>query len=287
MFRLVGASGTAKIGQLLSPPKEFFTSNTYQLLVRASGHHHILDARLEVDSRKAGLVTLYRETGHGFDQQDADDLGRVAVHFEHALRTGVLPANVSADLVEQEAIIVANTDGKPLFISRAASELLSRIPLAGPQWPDRRLLPLFCKHLIDVLRDGESHPWEMPSHTIPLPGGALQASAHWLCAADGASPSALTTAGESGLIGITLKQNMLAPLRVWRNLNKAALSPQQMEVAFWMAVGGGRDAARSRMAIGEAVLRDCVKAIYETLGCTSQEELVGALLAAPENTGLG
>lgn len=275
VFRLVGEPGTAKVGQLLRPPKEFFSSNTYQLLVRASGHHHTLDGRLEVNGRKAGLISLYRETGHGFDEQDAEDLGRIALHFEHMLRTGALPAKVPDGLVEQEAIIVANTGGEPLFISQAAAEILSRIPLAGPQWPDRRRLPLFCQHLIDVLRDGERHPWTMPSHAIPLPGGALQASAHWLRAAGTAAP------GDEGLIGITFKHITPPALRVWRNLTKATLSPQQMEVAFWMATGGGRDAVRARMAIGEAVLRDCVKAIYDAIGCTSQEELASALLAPP------
>lgn len=281
VLRLVGTPGAAKIGQLLEPPKEFFRSNTYQLLVRASGHAHTLDARLEVDGRRAGLITLYREPGAGFSMQDADDLARVALHFEHALRAGTMSSHQPASIVEHEAIILANTDGKPLFVSQAANALLAQIPLAGPQWPDRRKLPMFCMHLIDVLLHSERHPWTMPNHAVALPGGALQASAQWLDAAGTASSAGALAASENGLVGITLRQGMPLPLRVWRNLNHAALSPQQMEVAFWMALGGGRDAARSRMAIGEAVLRDCVKAVYETLGCASQEELVSVLHAAP------
>jgi hypothetical protein len=282
VFRLVGAPGTAKIGQLLEPPSGFFSSNTYQLLVRASGHHHTLDARLEVDGRKAGLLTLYRESGRGFDRQDADDIARVAVHFEHALRAGALPADLSGSAIEREAIIIADTGGRPLFISPAASDILARLPLAGAQWPDRRQLPTFCMHLIELLRDGERHPWQLPGRTIALPGGALQACAHWLQPAGGAPASAAVASdGQGGLVGITLKQNVPLPLQVWRKLSQVALSPQQMEVAFWMATGGGRDVARSRMAISEAVLRDCVKSIYDTLGCSSQEEMLATLLAAP------
>ncbi|HJW54685.1 MAG TPA: hypothetical protein VJ577_05365 [Burkholderiaceae bacterium] len=284
VLRLVGTPGAVKIGQLLQPPQEFFKSNTYQLLVRASGHHHTLDARLEVDGRRAGLITLYREAGIRFSLQDADDLARVAIHFEHALRIGTASPHQPADIVEHEAIIVAHTDGKPLFISQAANALLAAIPLVGPQWPDRRKLPLFCERLIEILQDGERHPWTMPSHTIPLPGGALHVSAQWLCAAGAESPVGAVAASESGLVGISLKQSTPTPLRVWRNLNKAALSPQQMEVAFWMALGGGRDAARARMPISEAVLRDCVKSVYETLGCASQEEMINVLLAAPQTS---
>lgn len=286
VFRLVGTPGAAKIGQLLHPPKWFFHSNTYQLLVRASGHHYTLDARLEVDGRRAGVITLYREPGTGFSAQDADDLARVAVHFEHALKSGTMSSRQPPGIVEHEAIILANTDGKPLFISQAANELLAQIPLAGPQWPDRRILPAFCMRLIDVLRDSERHPWSMPNHALALPGGILQVSAQWLNPMGTASAAGALAAGERGLVGISLRQSMPLPLRVWRNLSRAALSPQQMEVAFWMALGGGRDAARARMAIGEAVLRDCVKAVYDTLGCTSQEELVSVLHAAPAHHGV-
>jgi len=38
VFRLVGAPGGAKVGQLMAPGEAYFRSNTYQLLVRGSGH---------------------------------------------------------------------------------------------------------------------------------------------------------------------------------------------------------------------------------------------------------
>ena len=53
-----------------------------------------------------------------------------------------------------------------------------------------------------------------------------------------------------------------------------------MEVAFWMGVGGGREAARSNMDVSDAVLRDCVKAVYEKFGCTSEAALLAVLRPA-------
>jgi|GEM_PF-588639 hypothetical protein len=271
-----------KIGQLLAPPKEYFASNTYQLLIRGCGHHHTLDARLEVDGQRFGILALFREPGRPFDAQDVEGISRVALHFEHTLRTSQSSRNELRGIVEQEAMIVANADGQMLYLSPAASALLDEVPLAGPQWHDRRALPPVCKRLIEVLRNGDQYPWEMPNCSIPVPGGRLDVSAQWLGEAGHApTQQAAYAAAESGLVGIALKRTVPAPLRVWRNLSGVPLSPQQMEVAFWMASGGGRDAAREKMAISDAVLRDCVKAIYEKLECSSQTELVAALHAPP------
>jgi hypothetical protein len=63
---------------------------------------------------------------------------------------------------------------------------------------------------------------------------------------------------------------------VWRRLNDSSLSPQQLEVAYWLAMGGGRDAVRERVNIGEAVLRDCVKAVYAEFRCSTQAEFLRA-----------
>jgi hypothetical protein len=279
--QLIATPGTPKIGQLLTPPSAYFASNTYQLLVRGCGHHHALDARLEVDERRFGVLTLFREPGLAFDEKDAEDIHRVALHIEHAFRIGNGSENDTDKIVEQEALMVANTDGELLYLSANAGALLAEVPLAGPQWSNRRALPPVCKRLIDILRDGDRFPWQLPSCSIPLPGGALEVSVHWLGAAGPAPEQAAQAAADNGLVGITLRRMVPASLRVWRNLAAISLSPQQLEVAYWMAVGGGREAARQNLSISDAVLRDCVKAIYDKLGCSSQAEMMAVLHAAP------
>lgn len=277
VFRLVGVPGAPKIGQLLAPPPEFFSSNTYQLLIRASGHHHILDSRLEIDGRRLGLLSLFREQGCGFTAGDADNLGRVTAYFEHALRLGALAASPSDSLLlEQEAVIASDAEGRILFLSEPASQLLQQLPLMGPQWPDRRRLPIFLLRLLDVLRDGERYPTRLPCDTVPILGGALQASAHWAAGPGGNCLESALAAAERGVAIVVLKRFTPVPLRIWKNLRAAALTPQQLEVAFWMGIGG-RNAVRARLSISEAVLRDCVKAIYEVFGCNSQEELAACL----------
>ncbi|TFW04996.1 hypothetical protein E4K72_11885 [Oxalobacteraceae bacterium OM1] len=272
VFRLVGARNTRKIGQLLEPPPGFFDTNTYHLLVRASGHHYILDGRLEVDGRRAGLLTLYRETGTPFKAAEAEDMARIVAYFEHALRSSSAAQALSAATYSEEALIIVRPDGRAPFVSAAALDLLDRIHLAGPEWPDRRLLPPFCLKLLDVICHDARYPRTLPSATFAVPGGCITATAHWLHEAGAAPATAWEESANSGLVGIHLKFAVPQPLAVWRRLRGADLSPQQMSVAFWMAAGG-RAAARSNMGISEAVLQDCVKAVYGAFGCSSEEEL--------------
>jgi len=120
---------------------------------------------------------------------------------------------------------------------------------------------------------GERYPWRLPADPLALAGGVLEARAQWMRAGS-------HDAVHGRAVGIFLKFVVPIPLRIWRALGSVELSPQQMEVAFWMGLGGGRKAARSNMDVSDAVLRDCVKAVYEKFGCTSETGLLAALRPA-------
>lgn len=269
--------GAPKVGQWRLPPPHFLASNTFQILFRGCGYRHSLDTRLEVDNQRMGMFFLFRDVGRAYSEEDAADIGRIALYLEHALRAN-RPASGTADrVVEEEALVVARADGQLLLASAEAQDLLRMIPLVHSSWPDRRRLPPLCLKLIDILRNDTRHPLRLPACAIAVPGGRLEINAHWL---DSAAPDQPVEAMlAEGLVGITLTRTTPIALRVWRNLSPLSLSPSQMEVAYWMAVEGGRDAARTRMTISEAVLRDCVKALYEKLACSSEEELKAALRA--------
>jgi hypothetical protein len=283
VFQLVGRRGSPKVGQLLEPPRSYFASNTYQLLVRASGHHHSLDVRLEPDGAAAGMLALFRAPGRGFDGDEAAQVQRIGLHLEHALRAQ--PAggqSVGGDLpgsFDEEAMLVARPDGSVMFASDAAHAMLGALPLVGPAWPDRRRLPLLALHLIERLRDPARFPDRLPFARWAVAGGFIEATAQWLgaqAAVAGAAAEGAQAFAE-GLIGIVLRRRSPEPLRVWRRLRAVALAPQAMEAAFWLALTGERDAVRSRMGLSEAVMKDCLKAVYAELGVSSVAEVVGAL----------
>lgn len=284
--RLYCDPGVPKLGPLLSPPPGYYSSNTYQLLVRGSGFHHCLDARLDMDGRTIGAFCLLREEGVGFAAGDVHEIRRIATYFEHALAAN-RPAWDEADrAVEAEAMVVTNAGGELLFASPAALALLNEIPLVRRHWPDRSRLPPYCLRIIDILRGAEGHPLRMPALTLPVPGGILEMRAQWLDVPFGgkaADPD--TVQAPEQMVGIMLTRTVPLSLRVWRNLTGVRLSPTQLEVAYWMAIGGGREAARARMAISDAVLRDCVKAVYEKLECSTEAELAALLRVPPVERG--
>lgn len=261
--------GERKIGQTFAPRREYYSSNTFLYLVRGAGQQYTLDIRLEDNGRPVGLVILLREPGMNFSEEDLEDAARIAVYLEHAFRTaGHGRAELAGGELEGEALLVAGRDGAIRFASHAAHDLIRALAHQQRVQYDGIRLPPACRELIDILLDGERHPWRMPSLQTAVPGGLLSVSAQWLQPGNGDSAAEL---------GILLKRIMPRPLRVWRNLAATALSPQQTELAFWMGLGQGRESARQRMGISDAVMRDCVKTIYDRLECGSEAALMARL----------
>lgn len=255
--------GTPKLSVLDGRQPGYFDSHTYQCIVRGAGQRFVLNARLEAGGRVAGLLSLYREPGLGFGAAEAEELARVALYLEHALAAAPVAPAVAGPPAD-DAIVVARRDGTIELASAPAWVLLRE--LAGqsivPARADR--LPPACRRVLAMLTEDGAYPDRLPAQRVPAPGGMIEMRAQWLDAA---------AAAAGGLVGLSLRRVEPLPLRVWRRLDGVELSPQQTEVAFWMGVGGGRSAARARMGVSDAVLRDCVKAIYDKFGCGSESDL--------------
>lgn len=275
-----GPAQDADLIEALPPPSGYYFSDapTFGPL-RPQDYEFSLVRTLARGTDAFGTVTLYREDGPGFDMDDADDLGRVATYFEYALRNASAPATGLSGVIEDEAMLLTTTGGEILFLSDSAGALLDQLASQEQQDFDRKQLPPFCQRLVESVVYGDRYPWRLPSCTVALAGGALEARAQWM-SAGGVSLAGALDAHHSRMVGIFLKYVVPMPLRIWRALNKVELSPQQMEVAYWMGVGGGREAARARMDVSDAVLRDCVKAVYEKFGCTSEAGLLAILRPA-------
>jgi hypothetical protein len=265
---------------LLPPPHGYFYSESSSFgPVHAGDDDFVLEHPLERGSGRLGAITLLRKGGPDFDAHDDEDLGRVATYFEYALRNASAPAMGLSGVIEDEAMLLATTSGQILFLSDSAGALLDQLASQEQQVFDRQMLPPFCQRLVESVVYGDRYPWRLPLCTQALAGGVLEARAQWMSA--GGAPFAVALEpGHSRTVGIFLKFVVPMPLRIWRALNTVELSPQQMEVAYWMGVGGGREAARARMDVSDAVLRDCVKAVYEKFGCTSEAGLLAILRPA-------
>ncbi|MGX9217331.1 helix-turn-helix transcriptional regulator [Massilia varians] len=270
----------ANVLGVLPPPNGYFYGDSVHFGVPPAEARaraaHVLEVRLGPAANPLGTLTLLRDDGPAFDTDDEEDLGRVAKYFDYALHNvnaAATAGNGLLGVIEDEAMLLATTNGDILFLSDSAGALLGQLASQEQQVFDRRSLPPFCLRLVESVVYGERYPWRLPAGTLELAGGVLEARAQWMSAGS-------YDAIHSRTVGIFLKFVVPMPLRIWRALGSVELSPQQMEVAFWMGLGGGRDAARSRMDVSDAVLRDCVKAVYEKFGCTSEAGLLAILRPA-------
>jgi len=263
----------------LPPPREYFYIDSSDFSP-ASGkiYQYRLEQTLESGPERIGSITLFREEDC-FDTHDAEDIGRLAHYFEFALRNESAPASGLTGVIEDEAMLLATTGGEIQYLSDSASALLDQLAAQEQQAFDRERLPPFCQRLVESLVYGDRYPWRLPSCALAMAGGALEARAQWM-SKGGMSLTAALDANHERTVGIFLKFVVPMPLRIWRALHTVELSPQQMEVAYWMGVGGGREAARAKMDVSDAVLRDCVKAVYEKFGCTSEAGLLAILRPA-------
>ena len=269
--------------QVLAPPSGYAFRDhagfTLPALMPPLPAPHTLQVPLQNAGRRLGEITLWRHEGPAFDHHDEEDLQRVATYFEHVLRNAPELAAGGAGVIEDEAMLLATVDGQILYLSDSAGALLDQLAAQERQVFNRRTLPPFCLRLVESVAHGDRYPWLLPLGILAMAGGVLEARAQWMSAGGAAAlhaedPAYIRT------VGIFMKFVVPLPLRVWRALGSVELSPQQAEVAFWMGVGGGRESARANMELSDAVLRDCVKAVYEKFGCSSEAGLLEQLRPA-------
>lgn len=267
--------------QVLPPPRGYFYGDHVGFDAPSAPPVHVLEAPLQGGGRRRGEIVLWRAEGPAFDHHDEEDLRRVAGYFEHALRNAPELGAGGAAVVEDEAMLLATGDGQILYLSDSAGGLLDQLAAQERQRFDRRTVPPFCMRLVESVVHGDRYPWLLPLATLAMAGGILEARAQWMSVGGAA---ALHTGGDAGAasrtVGIFMKFVVPLPLRIWRAIGSVELSPQQAEVAFWMGVGGGRESARANMEVSDAVLRDCVKAVYEKFGCSSEAGLLEQLRPA-------
>jgi len=275
------APGDALYTQVLPPPEGYFYSDHAGFNAPAAAPVHVLEAALAPGGRRCGEIVLWRDGGAPFDHHDEEDLARVAGYFGHVLRNAPELGAGGAGVVEDEAMLLATGDGQILYLSDSAGALLDQLAAQERQTFDRRSVPPFCLRLVESVVHGDRYPWLLPLGTLAMGGGVLEARAQWMSVGGAAALHMVADAGAaSRTVGIFMKFVVPLPLRIWRAIGSVELSPQQAEVAFWMGLGGGRESARANMDVSDAVLRDCVKAVYEKFGCSSEAGLLEQLRPA-------
>ena len=133
----------ARIGQLLDVPASYYRSNTFNLLVKASGHHHSLDLRVDVDGQARAVLLLFRTRALAFDGGDAALLARIEPYLHRALTSAREGATWAAPASRTGHLLVGQGGRQLLMFSDEAD---------GPLDPERKRMFMAMKR--EVLRLG-------------------------------------------------------------------------------------------------------------------------------------
>lgn len=255
-----------RIGRLLAPGAQFFRSNSYNLLVRASGHHHTLDLRVEVQG-STGPVTraiamLFRAPGAGFTADEAALLERTSGWLARAFAAPPAALQWDAHASGPVGHVVLDAEGlRPLFADEEASRLLRQANLPGlglhtaPSAAQAALPPDLLLRLGMAQASADAR--------IAVPGG-------WLAA----HMSALhPLAGGAAQHLVTLRLERPRSVEVARRVLTLPLSPLQREICLLAGLGHARADCQRLAGVGEAALKKHLRAIFAATGASDWEEL--------------
>ena len=262
------ARGGPRIGQLLAPPASYWRSNTFNLLVRASGHHHSLDLRVDVDGSARAVLLLFRTRQQPFGPQAAAALARVEPYLRRAITHApgaawqAQPLHTGQVLLDErgERLLMCCPDGEALL--RACTLVGQGVRLTAPMHAAPRFLRDLCQRLAAT-----GQPLERM--VLQIPAGLLHIAARRL--------RPLHAPGEGAQVLATLELAQPQRLHAVERVLALTLSPLQREIALFAGEGGLRRGCEQSIGVSEAALKKHLKAIYHAAGVESWEELARSM----------
>lgn len=288
VFSLAHTPGQ-RVGHLFRPDASYYQSNTFNLLVRASGHHHCLDLRLDVDGRARAVLLLFRPVGQPFQPDDATLLNRLASYLERAIggRQADLKSGVWAGLPERTGHMLLSADGgRVLMACTQADALLRRCTLVGQNVQlDGALAtpPLFVRQLCQQLMARAATAPEAEASArllLDIPGGQLSISVSRMNTCVRVPPDVLTTAAPAdapGQLLVVLALVQPSRLQVVQRVLDLGLSPLQREIALLAGVGGQRSDCERVIGVSNEALKKHLRTIYSSAGADSWGSLASRL----------
>lgn len=273
----VAAQRGHPVGQMLKPPRGYFHSNTFNLLIRSLSLHHTLDARIEVDSMALAVLGLFRPLSQPFGEDDAKRLQDLLPALQRVAQAST-PAD-SGGRTRKGYLLVDSAGERILMADSAARELLLHSFLVGHGIPASGLLekaPLFVRELCRRL---VAQPDAAHSHETEVAGGILRTSASHMGACTTSAPGAAGNGtGHGGGILVRMEFTQPQVVGVIQTISQFKLSPLQGHIALFAARGGRRMDCAAQHGISAEALKKHLREIYAVTGAPDWDALHLALL---------
>jgi hypothetical protein len=261
----VAAMKDRPVGHLMNPGPDYFRSNTLNLLVRASGHFHTLDLRVDVANRARAVVMLFREQRRPFADSDAFHLVqalpclRRAIEHQSAEGPWERMGHSGHMLVDHSGTKLLATSEEAFSLLRACTIVGQNVRLTGPT----ELPPRFAQDLCHRLE--ASSPAQ---EVIDVPLGRLRVSATQM-------HTPAMEAGGQVLLSFELERPKR--LKIIENVLDLPLSPLQRSIAVFAGMSGSRADCLTSTAVSHEALKKHLATIYRVAAVSSWEELAKTL----------
>ena len=263
-----------RMGHMLQVPQSYYRSNTFNLLIRASGHHHSLDLRVDVQGRARAVLLLFRTQAQPFAESDMQVLTRIEPYLHRAVVGASEEGGVWNGPASRSGHVLVGAGGQPLLMLAGEAQALLQactlvgqgVRLQGPQQEAPRFIQTLCRQL-------QASAQPIARSAVDIPIGRLQLTAHALH-----SPAGAEARPEQTLVTLEL---VYAPrLQVVQNVLALGLSPLQREIALLAGVGGLRADCGEVIGVSAEALKKHLKTIYRTAGVPDWDALASSLRPA-------
>lgn len=258
-------------GHLLTPHKDYFRSNTFNLLIRPSGHHHSLDLRIDCEDGSKAVLLLFRTRTGAFCE---DDLLRL-LSLQPLLRVVQGSGNdvPTGDITRAGVMIVDRDNAEILALCQEAEAIIGESNLVGQgiRLADGiNTVPQFIAQLcaqLNVFPEAETK--------VTVPGGVLSATVTQLRQT---SPLIAADRPIGSLALVHLNQIAPRGIELLDKVMEQNLSPLRTQILMYAACGGSRERVAGSFGISKEATKKHIAAIYRQLGAGRWED-VPALLA--------
>ncbi len=264
----------------------FYQSDYYNLVWREHlNAHHAMYAVIQDHGRRLGQLSLYRTIKDKvFTQGEEDTIAQITHYIAYAITTG--PTSNASDAhyfdTQRVGMIILNARGQTQHLSDEGKRLL--FLASYPSISRRALLysesdaaPAALKKITQYLHaifSGDDAP--PPVWHIENCWGRFVFRAFWLDAERGA---------DHGLIGVTVQQQELLPLKLLRQLQTMGFSDKQKQVALMLADGASYGNIADRLHVTTNTANYHVKQIYDRMQVHNRNDLLNKFLAGWSNPG--
>jgi hypothetical protein len=259
----VAATTGRPVGHLMNPGHDYFRSNTFNLLVRANGHFHTLDLRVDVANRARAVVMLFREEQKPFTEDDASCLRQAVPYLKRAIEREPAegpwerPAFGGHMLVDRSGTKLLAVNDEAIRLLKSCTMVGTNVRFIGPTTAPPRFAQDLCRRLESSLAAQD---------IVEVPWGRLRLTATLM------QPAASEATAQ---VLISLEMEKPKRLKLIENILDLSLSPLQRSIALVAALGGKRSDCLADVS-NEALKKHLV-VIYGATGVNSWEGLAKVL----------